>query len=421
LAYFNDREKLVPTSWYGTTFNGRGTKVADGRGFVEAAYQHAVGAAGELKWRIYYDQYRYTGRYDYSTDDSPLDQRDGAKGDWAGTQLTYRFRAPWAGFFTVGSEASWDFRSLQFLYQSAPVYQNLLYINRLNRSYAIFFQQEWNLSKHWKTYLGGRMDDSRNHPTSLTPRLALIYQPSPANAVKFLYGRSFRNPNSFEQFYDDSGSSQIPNPGLRAERMQTFEVAFERRLSSKLELLANAYRYRLDDVITAVPITDTEQQFRNVATGRTTGFELEASARLGPRIRANASMAVQRTGAATSEYLEVNSPTRVGKLRFEIPVFKDRWSLSSGLHYLSERETTAGSTVPAVYLVDLVLASRRLPGGLEIQGGAHNLLNYRYWDPVGLQLNTDRLLQDGRNIFLQLSWSSSRPKDEAQRSGPAQP
>src|SRR5215469_15370587 len=82
--------------------------------------------------------------------------------------------------------------------------------------------------------LGGRLDDSHNHQLLLTPRIALIYQPSPASAVKMLYGSSFRNPSSFEQFYQD-GLTQIGNPGLQPERMQTFELVFERRFSKRLE------------------------------------------------------------------------------------------------------------------------------------------------------------------------------------------
>ena len=78
LAYFNAREKEVPTAWYGATFNDRGTDVVDGRGFFETSYEHDVGVDGKLRWRIYYDRYRYTGRYESMADGVAEDQRDGA-------------------------------------------------------------------------------------------------------------------------------------------------------------------------------------------------------------------------------------------------------------------------------------------------------------------------------------------------------
>ena len=415
LAYFNNREKLVPTAWYGSNFNGRGTKTLDGRGFVESVYQRDV-AQGKLRWRIYYDRYRYIGRYDY-TDDSgdPVDQRDGAMGDWAGSQLTYRFRMPRIGFLTVGTEASFDLRTLQTYDQVSPVYQNFLHINRLSRAFAGFFQQELPLSRRWTLYLGGRWDDSRYHAHQLTPRVALIYQPSQSNAIKFLFGRSFRNPNSFELFYDDDGVSQIPNPALHSERMLTFEVAFERRLSKRFELLANAYHYRMADLIAAVPVTDSVQQFQNVTAGGSTGFELEMTGTLARRLKADASIAVQRPGRDANFLMQVNSPARVGKLILETPLFRDRFSLSGGLQYLSERRTFAQDEVPAAYLANITLATRRLPGGMEMRCGLRNLFNRRYWDPVGIGVGIDRVMQDGRNVFLQLSWSP-RPENPA---GPA--
>jgi len=227
-----------------------------------------------------------------------------------------------------------------------------------------------------------------------------------------LYGSSFRNPSSFEQFYQD-GLTQIGNPGLQPERMQTFELVFERRFSKRLELLANAYQYQLADLITAATLTGGIQQFHNVAIPRTTGFELEANTRLAAWLTTEASLSVQRPVRSSNGNPEANSPARVGKLRLEVPLFRDRWSLSGGLHYLSDRQTLAGRSVPAAYLVDLVLASRRLPWGLEVQCGAHNLLNARYWDPIGPQLSMDSLLQDGRNVFVRLSWSAAGQKDEA--------
>ena len=38
--------------------------------------------------------------------------------------------------------------------QSRPV------VDRLDRSLAVFFQDEWEFSKRWTLYLGGRLDDS---------------------------------------------------------------------------------------------------------------------------------------------------------------------------------------------------------------------------------------------------------------------
>jgi outer membrane receptor protein involved in Fe transport len=405
LAYFNDREKLVPTGWYSTVFNGRGTKVSDGRGFIESAYQHEIGAHGQLRWRLYYDQYRYTGRYDFA---GLEDDRDGAKGDWLSSQLTYRFALPRLGTMTVGTEASWDLRALQTYAQVSPLPAELLRIDRKNRSLAAFFQDEYEISRRWKLYVGGRLDHSRYDSLSITPRIALVYQPSPTSAIKLLYGRSFRDPTAFEQFYDDSGSSQIPNPLLRPERMQTVEAVFERAIGKRLQLSANVYRYRLQNLITAAPLTDGVQQYRNVDRICSNGVELEAKARLGSRLNFNASLTQQNSTYDAESPVRVNSPARVGILSLQSPMWSERLNVSATLQYLSQRMTFAGGFVPPVYLVNLAFANRRFRNGTEMQFGVRNLLDRRYWDPSGLAEDTDRIQQNGRNVYLRLSWSPRR-------------
>jgi len=156
LAYFNDREKLVPTGWYGSVFNDSGTKVEDGRNFVESAYERNVGAGGRLRWRIYYDGHRFTGRFDLPREQGIIDAYNVSKGDWIGTQITYRFHVPHMGFLSVGSEASWDLRSLMQLYYVSPAYAQAT-VDRPDRSTAIFFQDEWQLSKRWTLDLGGAL------------------------------------------------------------------------------------------------------------------------------------------------------------------------------------------------------------------------------------------------------------------------
>ncbi len=415
-AYFNNREKIVPTAWYGTVFNDGGDKVSDGRGFLESVYERDIGTTGTLRWRVYYDRYRFLGRYDFASDFGILDGRNVAKGDWMGTELTYRFRVPHMGFLTVGSQADWDLRSLMVAYYVSPAHQTLAAVDRPNRSSAVFFQDELELSRRWTLYLGGRMDESRNHQLMLTPRVALIYQPSAVTAVKLMYGQSFRDPSPYEQFYGD-GISQIANPGLQNERMQTFEAVFERRLNKKVDLQANVYQYRLSDLIAAALVDNLIQQYRNTELNKSTGVELEATGSLRPGFKIDASLALQRSSSDSSFYVKVNSPARVGKLLLEAPVLHNRFCLSGGLQYLSERTTLAGEQVPPVYLVNLTAMSRRLPGDVELQFGIRNLFNYRYGDPAGTVQAMDRIEQDGRSFFLKLSWAPQSKLDEAPRTG----
>ncbi len=410
LAYFNSREKQIPTGAWGSIFGDRGAKMQDGRGFVESAYRRNVGAEGQIRWRVYYDQYRSANHVNFSSEIGVLDARQGGKGDWLGTQFTYRLRVPRLGFLTVGSEAKVDVRSSMYAYYKSPLYLPLQEFDHPDRSAAAFFQQEVELSRHWKAYLGGRLDGSRYNDLSLTPRVGLIYQPSDQSAVKLLYGRAFRNASAFEQFYED-GVTQFANPGIDYERMQTTEAVFEHRVGRKLELSANVYHYRLNNLITAVALENGAQQYRNTAMVKSTGFELEASGPVFGRLKADASLAVQRSDYSREGYEAINSPARVGKVLLEGPVFGDRWWWSASLQYLSERRTFLTGSVPAVYLVNASLVSRRLPKDVEVEFGIHNLLNRKYWDPVGVAQG-NKQEQDGCSVFVRLAWGPRSLKHE---------
>lgn len=420
LAYFNSREKLVPTGQYGAVFNDRRTKVIDGRGFVESAYRHDFGVDRELRWRIYYDQYRSADRYDLLPENLGLpayygiiDARQGGKGDWLGTQLTYRFRVPWRGFLTVGAEANWDLRSRLYVYSVSPFYWSDLNADRLNRSGALFAQQEWQLSSRWELYLGGRLDDSRYYGASLTPKVDLIYHPSKTSAIKLLYGRSFRDPTNYEELYND-GFTQVSNPDLRPERMQTFEAIFEKQAGKSWNLSTNVYRYDLNNLITAVLLDDALQQYQNAAAVKSTGVELEAAGKLKWGMKMDASLAMQRSGYGGYGEVAVNSPAQVGKFLLEMPLHHDRFTASAALQYMSERRTFAGDDVPPVYLVNVALASRRLTRGVDLQFGIRNLLNRRSWDPVGTNQGVDVVEQQGRCFFGRVTWGPEREQRQAQ-------
>jgi outer membrane receptor for ferrienterochelin and colicins len=426
LAYFAGIDKIIPTGWHGAVFDDPGTSAGDRRGFVEAAYQRNVGMSGQLRWRVYYDEHSATNRVDLPGNSPVLgalalgkayifDGRQSGEGERFGTELTYRFQISRIGYLTVGSEATWDVLARLSAYVAAPMYRPISEVNDPGRSFAAFAQQEWEISPHWKAYLGGRLDISLYHDLALTPRVGLIYQPSANSALKLLYGRSFRNPSVFEQFYGD-GVTQIGSSGLKPEQMQTIEAVFERKLGKRFELSADVYHYALDDLITAVPLTSVRRQYQNAAFSQSTGFELEATAQTARGLKADASLAVQGQVFERSAVAQVNSRARVGKLLIETPLWGNRFSASGALQYLSDRRTFTGASVPAVYLVNFSLANRPMLGGLEMQLGIRNLLNRRYWDPVGTGQVMDRVEQDGRCFFARISWGppSEKKQDRAQ-------
>ncbi len=222
-AAFANHDIVQPISWGNTIFNDRGTNVNDQRNFIEAAYERVIG-----------------GDYPLTDGHGIEDNHQDLYGNWVGSQITYRFRTSPAGDFTVGAEGSLDLRNLMTDADVSPAPFQYLSTSNPNRSLAFIAQDEKKLSKRWKVDLGLRLDKSRFGHTFVSPRGALLYQRSEWT-YKFLYGRGFRDPSTFQLFYSD-GLSSVGNPTLRPESADTVEVDAERKLGTRMNLQASIDR-----------------------------------------------------------------------------------------------------------------------------------------------------------------------------------
>ena len=404
-AYFNNRKKKPPIAWGNSVFDDSGSRVRDSRNFISATYTREIAGSRELRWQLYYDNYRYDDRFDYARSDGGLDDiRTLNRGDWVGSEFTYRFPIPKLGDLTLGSQANFELRNLQEGIQAAPQFDLLSHVSEPDRSYALFAQQEWNLSPRWKAYLGLRFDDSVNFGHFISPRLALVYRQSPKMVYKFIYGRPYRNPSTFERYYDDGGYSQLANPALQKETAHTFEVSAERKLRPDLSLLVDFYQYRISNMISAVSLPGNVQQYVNGAEDHSTGIELELGGKLSHGLEAAASFAFNvATDLALRDGLP-NSPHQIAKLRISRSFLKNKLTASAGTQYLGRLETVYEAVTRPVLLEDVTFGTRGLHPNFDLRFGIRNLLNWRYNDPVYVAI--DQMRQDGRGWFLKLIWHS---------------
>jgi iron complex outermembrane receptor protein len=402
-ANLGTRRKQVPVNWASNTlFDNHGLHARDGRNFVQASRTQDVGASGKLRYRFYWDDYRYDDRFDYNFGYNET-QTNHARNDSVGSEVTWTHPVTSRGEVTFGLQGQWELRNLQFLDEVTPVVNELFRVSVPDRSIALFTQQEWRLTKKWKVDFGLRFDSSRNFGNDLSPRVALVYQQSPVNVFKAVYGHPFRNPSAYEKYFND-GEDLIANLKLHAERANTFELSAEHKFGSSLTGIVDAFQYRMQDLIEEIfPADGSAPQFQNIARVRSTGVEFELSAKLPRDLELLGSVALQRAIDPITTFVQPNSPHTLAKLRLGLPVFDHRAFLSSAVQYMSERTAGADATVTPVYLQDLTLTSRRpLTAGFELQGGVRNLWNRSYYDPAGLAVDT--ILQDGRSFYLKCIW-----------------
>jgi iron complex outermembrane receptor protein len=400
-AYFNSRDKQPPVGVGTSLSDDPGQHVVDKRNFVDAVYRHSAGP-GEIQWQMAYDQYRYQDRYDYPVDGGIEPVRDFNRGDWLDSQLTYTLPVAGMGPLTVGASGTWDLRAEQYNLAGGAMQD---YTNRPDRGLAFFVQQEWKLSARWQLYGGLRLYDTRYYGRALSPRVAAVYQRSPRTVYKLVYGRPFRNPSAFEQFYNDGGLSYLPAPPLRPETAETFEASVERRVAGAWTVVVNGYHYRLERVIDAVTLDGGVQQYRNTGTDASKGAELSLTGKFRSRVEASASSAFGHAGGGAAQARLANSPAVISKARLGVPLWTDGPFLAGSLQYLSARYSWTGDRLGGAVLDDFTVTARLHPR-FDLEAGVRNAFDRRYEDPIYLAL--DRIPGDGRSIYLRLVCHAGR-------------
>jgi outer membrane receptor for ferrienterochelin and colicins len=396
-AYFNARDKQPPIG-LGTSLSGDPSQhLTDGRSLVSAAYRGNAGP-GEIRWQISYDRYRYHDSFDYPVEFGLDTVRDFNQGDWVDSQLTYEVPLGAAGPLTVGVDGAWEIRARQ--YNLAGATEQVIG-GRPDRTAAVFAQQQWNISPRWKLYGGARLEDTRDYGHFISPRVALVFQPSARTSYKWVYGRPFRNPSAFEQYYNDGGLSYVAAPGLRPESAHTFEASAEHQVAPGTALVVNAFYYRIGNVIESVALAGGVQQYRNAGLLRSKGVEFEVNGKLWSRLEVLASTAVQDAADEDAMTHLANSPRVLSKGRVGLPLFGNRLFLSGAIQQIAARDTQSGAQLGSAATADFT-ACARVDRRFDIEAGVRNAFDRRYEDPVYLTL--DRLAGDGRSVFLRLVW-----------------
>jgi outer membrane receptor for ferrienterochelin and colicins len=398
MANFADRRIITPFGIYSSDFGDPGSNVRDSHNYLEASWAREVGKASSVRLRFSYDQLRYFGRYDYTLEEGHVsDTRDEARGDWLGTQFTLRTPLSRIGALTFGGQLNTDIRNEQrtYYFDTPDVLDR--YTSAPDVSYGIFAQQEWNVSRKLTAYLGVRLDDSKLQSAFLSPKMAAVYKPSEQTSYKLMYGRAFRNPSTYERFWE-------PNPLLEAERMNTYEFSAERALTKHVDLVGSVFHYRLDGMIEGVAVTNFSLQYRNVSASRSTGAEVELRGQPVDWLHLSAALTAQRTRYEAPSRLLPNSPARISSFQAGLPLFSKHLNVSSSVRYMSSRQTVYGSAVPAVALADLTLTTQRIHRNFDLQFGVRNIADKRYADPLSEEHLPAVLPRAGRSVFVKLIW-----------------
>jgi iron complex outermembrane receptor protein len=394
-AAMSSREKGVPTAPFGTDFN-RDNRTLDSRAYLDLRYSGQMAAGTEIVGRLSCDMFRYQGEYFYGG----IPNRDEGRGVWAGgdVQLTRQFLS--VHRVSLGAEYSGNRQQDQRNADQAP-FVSYLDDARRSRRWAAYMQDEMKLTEAVSLVAGMRYDEDSLVDGSVNPRLAAIVNPVSGSTVKLLYGSAFRSPSVFEQYYQTSSSSPpvVSNPGLRPEKIKTYELVFEQYLPAGLRMVVDGYYYRIDGLINQTMDGGGKLVFTNRERDEAQGLELELEKRWPGGTSARASYALQRAvDEATGDVLE-NSPRQLGRLKLLLPLAEDRVLAGVEEQYTGPRRTVSERSVHGRALTHVTLLGRNRARTIELSLSCYNLFNKRFSDPVSADLMPlDALLQDGRTF-----------------------
>jgi catecholate siderophore receptor len=225
---------------------------------------------------------------------------------------------------------------------------------------------------------GARLELERTD-SMVSPRAALVFQPTAAQTYYFSYGTSF-NPSA------EALTLAANNVNADPEESRTFE------LGAKWELLRNALSFRtalfqIDktnartaDPVLGVMVLEGEQRVR--------GFELEAIGRILPRWQVFAgytyldSRAVEALEVGVEGKRLANVPEHSASLWTTYDI-GERWQVGGGLVYVGERfaNNTNTNRVPGYVRGDATVAFRPLRQ-IELRLNVVNISDEKYYDSV---------------------------------------
>ena len=398
-AIFSQHKSKITTGWFQTTLGDRGTTDLETRSFVDATWHRSFGNTQSIQWRGSYDQHQYDGVYDYAAEG--YTQFDGALGDWVSTQFVHTKISNRFGTLTTGIDAGADLRNTQYTVDTKEgangwIREQLNDIRRRRAWYGLFAQHEFKLSPSWSTYIGLRFDDTSADPRFLSPKLALLHKHGSATN-KLMYGRAFRNPSTYERFWE-------PSPALAGERIHTVEFSREQAINKRVTLLTSIYHYRLGGLIQGVQVAPSRLQYQNRSHARSTGIEVEASGDVTDWLHAAGSVAVQRTRGVEADGILHNSPVLLSQFRMTTPLMRNRLLMGTAVRRVSSRLTAFHSRLPQVTLADLTVSAPRIHPALGIQFGVRNLFDTAYSDPLSPEHATETIPRTGRSLFVKLTW-----------------
>ncbi len=327
---------------------------------VSNGYEKASGS-----FSVFYNRGRHLVGDGHAPTAPPLDYRFRSRDNTLGVSLRESFRPFRGNTISVGAEwtmyggSKWNERISG---------QRFAELDRTMHDIAGYLTVSQRFLRWLSAEAGLRIDHNTLTGTEYIPQAGIRFGPGKGLNVRLSASKGFRSPTIRELY-------MVPqrNEGLQAERLWSYEVAFAgKAFKERISWGLNIFLIDSDNMIVVVPREGSAPQFANSGAVRNFGIEAEVGWRISPSWRTDANytfLNMKRPVIATPKH----------KLYAGVSFSRGRWSASTGVQYIKELYTSAGTT-PATdsFVLWNVRGELRATKWLYIWIRGENLLAQRY-------------------------------------------
>lgn len=397
---WSQRDKHLPTASYGTVFNTADVWT-DRYAFVSANYLSRLDERQEVELRTGIEQYAFRSSSIYGPRDTPSNgtEADDARA-WSGEA-----RYTWLGFaqhrLTLGFEFQRNARQSILLQTVDPIPQTLTDFNVSSARRAVYLSDEWQIAPEWLLVLGARGDRRLDGRSTTSPRVAVLWTPTPEWTLKAMQGSAFREPNAFERLYSDG--TQRPNPALKVETLDSREFVATWRASPSFTFESSLYAFQIRDLVELTTDDTNTNVFGNRGSVKSRGMDLTGTYVWPAGSQLRASWSRQSARDATTGAMLSGSPAHLVKLTWTVRTSVPGMVFGVNARGVGSRLSRDGDKLNGYATLNLNMTYAPLGRNWSIGVSVYNVTDERHLDPVGPEHVQEAVQQDGRQVRLQLT------------------
>jgi len=434
LTKLSDRNKGVPTGYFGSVFNTDKNRIVERFNFVEMKYQKPFYQRHKFMGRVYYDDYYFADHilYNYFADPDeeyedppylpgPIWMDKGTDRFW-GMELQLDLhvianqRLIWGGEFQ-------DHKVEQHsgeVDKSEKSFENDVIPPDVRSSNAsivnLYVQNEYNPIRQLNLVFGMHYNKNSLYQGRVTPKLGLIVFPKQKTVFKLLYSEGFRAPTFYEKTFDDA-DYYIGNQSLVPEEIKSYQFVFEKYMPWA-RIVTAFYLNEATKIISQETVDSSDPahpggdyqekvfQYQNIEEFEAKGVEFSIERNLKDRWGGFFNFSYCLSKDTQTELRLINSPEILSNLGLNYHWIKNKFSTALELRYVDRRKAYAGTIAKSYLCTNLSFVLEGVAGLFDVSLFIRNLFDVEMYDPIFEDYHpVVRMKQDGRTFSIRTSFS----------------